>query len=142
VTRTQDKRKIRPLRMRRISWRDLRTFDFVQGDAYVRRFRYLSKLELPPGSLDLGRNMPSKSLTLIAPTVELIARRDPHPALSDLLIEAARELHRYGRVYQGASHPTAPPRPRERPTPRCVGCAPFVLATLLGKWSPGLLEPA
>jgi hypothetical protein len=52
----------------------------VQEDAYVRRFRYLSKLELPPGCLDLGRNVPSKPLTLIAPTVELIARRDLHPS--------------------------------------------------------------
>ena len=34
----------------------VRLFDFVQGDGYVRRFRYLTKLELPPGSLDLGKN--------------------------------------------------------------------------------------
>jgi TRAP-type uncharacterized transport system substrate-binding protein len=71
----------------------IRLFDFVQADAYVRRFRYLSKLELPAGSLDLGRNTPPQSITLIAPTVELIARPNLHPALSDLLIEAAREVH-------------------------------------------------
>ena len=28
---------------------NVRLFDFVQGDGYVRRFRYLTKLELPPG---------------------------------------------------------------------------------------------
>ena len=88
--------------------RGIRIFDFVQGDAYVRRFRYLSKLELPPGSLDLGRNVPLKPLTLIAPTVELIARRDLHPALSDLLIEAARELHGRATLIQRAGEFPAP----------------------------------
>lgn len=88
--------------------RGIRIFDFVQGDAYVRRFRYLSKLELPPGSLDLGKNVPLKTLTLIAPTVELIARRDLHPALSDLLIEAARELHGRATLIQRAGEFPAP----------------------------------
>jgi len=88
--------------------RDIRIFDFVQGDAYVRRFRYLSKLELPPGSLDLGRNVPSKPLTIMAPTVELIARQDLHPALSDLLIEAAREVHGRATLMQRAGEFPAP----------------------------------
>lgn len=86
----------------------VRLLDFVQADGYVRRFRYLSKLELPPGSLDLGRNVPEKTLTLIAPTVELVARPELHPALSDLLIEAAREVHGRGGLLQ---------RPGEFPAP-------------------------
>ena len=32
--------------------------NFPQADAYVRRFHYLSKLELPQGSFDLGENLP------------------------------------------------------------------------------------
>src|SRR5204863_6393996 len=67
---------------------DLRIFDCEQGDGYVRRFRYLTKIDLPPGSIDLGKNIPSEVLTLVAPTVELIARSNLHPALSDILIEA------------------------------------------------------
>ncbi len=88
--------------------RGIRLFDFVQGEAYVRRFRYLSKLELPPGSLDLGSNMPLKPLTLVAPTVELIAQRNLHPALSDLLIEAAREVHGHATLIQRAGEFPAP----------------------------------
>ncbi|HET9651640.1 MAG TPA: TAXI family TRAP transporter solute-binding subunit [Usitatibacter sp.] len=68
-------------------------FDVTQADAYVRRFPYLSKIELPPGSLDLGRNEPEKPLNLVATTVELVAKPDLHPALSDLLIEAAKQVH-------------------------------------------------
>jgi hypothetical protein len=86
----------------------IRLFDFVQGDAYVRRFRYLSKLELPPGSLDLGRNDPAKPLTIVAPTVELLARPDLHPALSDMLIEAAREVHGRATLLTNAGEFPAP----------------------------------
>ncbi len=86
----------------------IRLFDFVQGDAYVRRFTYLSKLELPPGSLDLGKNEPAKPLTLVAPTVELIAKPSLHPALSDMLIEAAREVHGRASLLQKAGEFPAP----------------------------------
>jgi hypothetical protein len=86
----------------------VRLLDFAQADGYVRRFRYLSKLELPAGSLDLGRNLPEKTLALIAPTVELVARADLHPALSDLLIEAAREVHGRGGLLQRAGEFPAP----------------------------------
>ncbi len=88
--------------------RGIRLFNLPQADAYVRRFHYLSKLELPPGALDLGSNLPSRPLALVAPTVELIARPDLHPALSDLLIEAARDVH---------SRPTLFQRAGEFPTP-------------------------
>ena len=86
----------------------IRVFDFTQADAYVGRFRYLSKLTLPPGSFDLGRIVPEKPLTLVAPTVDLIARPDLHPALSDLLIEAAREVHGRATLIQRAGEFPAP----------------------------------
>jgi TRAP-type uncharacterized transport system substrate-binding protein len=86
----------------------IRLFDFVQGDAYVGRFRYLTKLELPPGSLDLGKNTPPQTLTMVAPTVELIARADLHPALSDMLIQAAQEVHGRATLLQKAGEFPAP----------------------------------
>jgi len=72
---------------------DIRLFEVTQSDAYLRHFRYLGKLDLGPGTFDLGANIPHAPVTLLAPTVELIARSGLHPALSDLLIEAAREIH-------------------------------------------------
>ncbi len=71
----------------------IRLFDFTQADAYVRRITYLNKLELPKGSIDFGKNIPDHDVYLIGPTVELIARSNLHPALSDLLLEAARQVH-------------------------------------------------
>jgi TRAP-type uncharacterized transport system substrate-binding protein len=72
---------------------DIHLFSFVQADAYTRRIKYLNKLTMPQGALDFGKNIPEEDLLLIAPTVELIARRSLHPALSDLLLEAAKEIH-------------------------------------------------
>ena len=86
----------------------IRLFDFKQADGYTRRFRYLNKLELPKGSIDLGKNIPRRDVYLIGPTVELIARDDLHPALSDLLIEAASEVH--GRAVCCSVRASFPPR--------------------------------
>lgn len=86
----------------------IRLFDAVQADGYARRFHYLKKLELPMGSIDLGKNMPATNLSLLAPTAELVARSDLHPALSDLLIEAAREVHGKATLLQRAGEFPAP----------------------------------
>jgi len=88
--------------------RGIRLFSFTQADAYVRHFRYLSRIDLPPGSFDLGTNTPARTITLLAPTVELIARTALHPALSDLLIEAAREVHGRATLIQQAGEFPAP----------------------------------
>ncbi len=68
-------------------------FSFVQADAYTRRITYLNKITLPRGSIDFGKDTPADDVFLLAPTVELIARENLHPALTDLLIEAAQEVH-------------------------------------------------
>jgi TRAP-type uncharacterized transport system substrate-binding protein len=86
----------------------VRMFDFPQSDAYVRRFRYLRKIELPEGAYDLGADLPARTLSLVAPTVEILARTDLHPAISDMLIEAAREVHGRANLYQQAGEFPAP----------------------------------
>jgi hypothetical protein len=80
----------------------VRLFDFSQADAYVRRFHYLSKLVVPAGAFDLGENLPPVSIDLLAPTAELVAHSNLHPALSDLLIEAATEVNGGASVLQNA----------------------------------------
>ncbi len=86
----------------------IRLFDFPQADAYARRFRYLNKLELPAGSFDLGENLPSTPIFMLAPTVELLAHANLHPALSDLLIEAAIEVHGGASLLQNAGQFPSP----------------------------------
>ncbi len=82
--------------------------NFSQADGYLRKFRFLSKLTLPEGAYDLGKNEPPRNLTLIGPTVELVARKNLHPAISDLLIGAAREIHGGPGLYRNAGEYPAP----------------------------------
>lgn len=72
--------------------------DFARADAYARHYSYLSKIRLPEGVLDLGKDFPPSNMTLVAPTGALVARRDIHPALIDLFLEAANEVHREGNL--------------------------------------------
>jgi hypothetical protein len=82
-------------------------FNFSQADAYTRRINYLNKLVLLEGSIDFGKNVPGHNINLLSPTVELIARTDLHPALSDLLLEAATEVHsRAGRYQRQGEFPS------------------------------------
>jgi len=78
----------------------IQLYDFKQADGYVRRIPYLNRLLLPMGSIDFGKNIPASDVSLIAPTVELLARPGLHPALSDLLLEAVRETHGGARLLQ------------------------------------------
>ncbi|MBS0632938.1 MAG: ABC transporter substrate-binding protein [Verrucomicrobia bacterium] len=72
---------------------DVQMFNFAQADAYVRRFSYLNKMTIPEGVLDLGKNLPAKDVELVAPMLELVARDGLNPAMSDLLLSVAQEVH-------------------------------------------------
>lgn len=86
----------------------VRFFDFAQADAYARRFPYLTAITIPMGAFDFGRNLPAVPMHMVAPTAELVARDSLHPALSDLLIEAAKEVHGRATLLQRAGEFPAP----------------------------------
>ena len=71
----------------------IKLFDFTQAEAYTRRLPFLTHVVLPRGIVDLGRDLPAKDYHLIAPTATLVARDDLHPALVDLLVQAASGIH-------------------------------------------------
>jgi TRAP-type uncharacterized transport system substrate-binding protein len=71
----------------------IRLFDFAQAEAYTRRLPFLSHVVLARGVVDLGRDVPAQDYHLIAPTATLVARADLHPALVDLLVQAASDIH-------------------------------------------------
>jgi TRAP transporter TAXI family solute receptor len=71
----------------------IRLFNFSQAEAYTRRLPFLTHVTLPRGIVDLGRDIPSQDYHLIAPTATLVAREDLHPALIDLFVKAAGEIH-------------------------------------------------
>lgn len=71
----------------------IKLFDFAQAEAYTRRFPFLSHVVLPRGIVDLGRDLPPKDYHLIAPMATLVAREELHPALVDLFVQAASNIH-------------------------------------------------
>ncbi|MDR5781308.1 TAXI family TRAP transporter solute-binding subunit [Caballeronia sp. LZ065] len=86
----------------------IRLFDFTQARATIRIFPFLTQFEVPMGAFDLADNLPPESETTIATTIELIARDSLHPALSDLIIEAAGEVHGGASLMQNAGEFPAP----------------------------------
>lgn len=86
----------------------VKLMNFRQADGYLRRIRFLSRLEAPEGSFDLGMNLPPRDTQLVGTPVELIAREGLHPAISDLLISAAREVHGKAGMFRKAGEFPAP----------------------------------
>jgi hypothetical protein len=72
---------------------DLHLLNFRNAAAYVRKVDLLHRIDLPEGVIDFGRNIPDKNVTLLGTMVELIARSDLHPVLSDMILGAATEIH-------------------------------------------------
>jgi TRAP-type uncharacterized transport system substrate-binding protein len=84
---------LRPL-MPLIDAPDLRLLNFVHAEAYKLRFKNLASVTLPAAAIDLDGEVPPEDLTLLAPVASLVARDGLHPALIDLLLRAADEVHR------------------------------------------------
>jgi TRAP transporter TAXI family solute receptor len=80
---------------------EIRLADFVRAEAYSRRYRFLNSLELPQGVVDLAANIPNRTVRLLAPTANLVADPDLHPAVIDLLLLAATEVHKDGGWFEG-----------------------------------------
>lgn len=72
---------------------NIHLMNFKNSDAYLRKVDILHKIELPEGVIDFGENIPDHKITLMGPAVELIATPDLHPALSDMILDAAMEIH-------------------------------------------------
>ncbi len=71
----------------------VRLLSFDQADAYRMKFPFLTPVRLPMGAVSLPDNVPPTNVTLMAPTAMLVARDDIHPALVNLLLRAASQLH-------------------------------------------------
>jgi TRAP transporter TAXI family solute receptor len=71
----------------------IRLFHFDRAEAYARQFPFLSAVTLPRGVVDLAGDEPPSDVHLVAPTASLVAREGVHPALVQLLVQAAWQIH-------------------------------------------------
>jgi len=76
---------------------------YPQADAYVALYPFLSKVVVPRGVRDLAHDQPPTDVVLIAPKASLVVRKDLHPALQLLLLNAAIEIHSGPGVFQRAN---------------------------------------
>jgi len=92
----------------------VRLMNLAHAEAYSRLFPHLSRLTLPRGGIDLKRDIPPQDINLVAPMATLLARKDTHPALIGLLLQAATEVHGGPGLFQ---KPGEFPRPAQTDFP-------------------------
>jgi TRAP transporter TAXI family solute receptor len=80
--------------------RSLKLMGLERAKAYALKYHYLHVLEVPEGVLNFEANIPSRDITLVAVTTQLAARSDLHPALINLLLQAAKEVHHRGGGFE------------------------------------------
>jgi TRAP-type uncharacterized transport system substrate-binding protein len=71
----------------------VRLFDLAQAEALARRFPALKAVQLPRGVVDLATDQPPQDQQLVAATASLLVHEDLHPALVQLLLQAAKQVH-------------------------------------------------
>jgi len=87
---------------------------FAQAEAYSHLFPFMSPVTMPRGIIDMGRDLPPRDVPLVAPTGTLVARESTHPALIQLFVQAAQQVHGGAGWFQRAGDfPNA--RNTERP---------------------------
>jgi TRAP transporter TAXI family solute receptor len=73
-----------------------------RAEADSRRFPFLTKLTLPSGTIDLAVNIPDHDTVMVGTKAMLAARDSLHPAIIDLLVDAAREIHGHQGYFENA----------------------------------------
>ncbi len=79
--------------------REFHLMSFNRAEAYEQRYRFLSRVRVPQGSISLEKDIPANEIQLLAPTAMLVANNTLHPALSDLIMQITSELFSSGNLF-------------------------------------------
>jgi TRAP-type uncharacterized transport system substrate-binding protein len=71
----------------------LELVSMANADAYVQRYRYLTKRTLYAGAISFVPAVPARDVMLITTEAMLAARSSVHPAIVNLLLETIRDEH-------------------------------------------------
>ncbi|NWF39083.1 TAXI family TRAP transporter solute-binding subunit [Mariprofundus sp. NF] len=122
---------------------NVKLLNFSRADAYTRRIATLSALTLPQGSLDLGTNEPKQDMKLLAATATLLVSETLHPALQDLLMQAATHVHGGRSLFSTAGEfptPLYTALPLSKEASRYYKSGPPFLQRYLPFWAATLLD--
>ena len=134
-----------PLIGRALRDRGVKLMNFARADAYPRRFSFITRLTLPAGTIDLDAGIPSAEIAMIGTKSMLVAREDLHPALINLLIDAAREIHGGQGAFESAGEfPSTSPVDLEvsEHAVRHIRYGPGIVHRYLPFWAATLVERA
>jgi TRAP-type uncharacterized transport system substrate-binding protein len=76
---------------------------YVRADALVALYPFLNKLVVPRGAINFAKDQPSSDMALIATKASLVVRRDLHPAIQYLLLNAATKIHSGPSIFRHAN---------------------------------------
>ncbi len=76
-----------------VSTPEVQLLNLKRAEAYSRFHNYLTHVVVPEGLVDMTRNVPKQDIHLIAPSATLVAHKDLHPALVDLLMQTIDDVH-------------------------------------------------
>jgi TRAP-type uncharacterized transport system substrate-binding protein len=117
---------------------------FLHADAFIALYPFLNKVVVPRGVTDIARDRPSNDVVLIATKASLVVRKDLHPAIQYLLLNAAAKIHSGPSIFNhGNAFPAAEAidiplseeavRFYKSGTPFLHDYFPFWMAALIGK---------
>ena len=99
-----------PVVRRLLAAKEVELASFPRADAYTALFPFLNKVTVPAGVGDLAKDRPPADAVLLAPKTSLVVRKDLHPAIQYLLLDAATEIHSGAGIFQKAGQfPAAEP---------------------------------
>jgi len=81
---------------------------FSRAEGYARNHPFLSPISLPQGSIDMAANIPAETTWLLAPSATLVARKELHPSLQMLLLQAASASHAGHGLFEKAGEFPSP----------------------------------
>jgi TRAP-type uncharacterized transport system substrate-binding protein len=76
----------------------LKLASFYRAAAYQARLRYLRKVSIGEGLLNLAQNHPDHEVVVLAPVATLVVNSRFNPALTPLILQAARDVMQAGTL--------------------------------------------
>jgi TRAP-type uncharacterized transport system substrate-binding protein len=103
-----------PVVRRLLDCSEIHLREFPRTNALIALHPFLSKLVLPEGVANMVTDRPRTDITVVAPKASLVVRRELHPAIQYLLLDAASEIHAAPGIFQ---NPGQFPAPEEEDLP-------------------------
>lgn len=91
-----------PLLRNLLTTPEIKLMSLSRAEALPRIYPYVVRFVVPQGLFDWDKNIPSSDITIVATTLNIMVRKDFHPALIGLLAQAMVETHSTSGIFQQA----------------------------------------